>query len=288
MDGESRLRNLRSALVGPATVLACFLAGCSQGRSGMTLDPATDHWPRPFTRVVVLGESTVEGGGWIPNQADRYADVLVALINRVQAEPVEYLNCGIGASVISPSSAGYEASRKPSALERYEKEVIGADPDLFVLAYGLNDMRAGMDVDTFIADMDTIVRNVQSACKPLIVLVNVYHMTGYEAYPPFDRGGVEATARYNEAIRELAEETGCLYADVYDAEGRADWVVHSDGVHANSVGNLLIAHKIFEVLATNCAGLSEATRARDGDTKWTESTCQTRARDEAAKSKQKP
>ena len=78
------------------------------------MTPANDQWPQPFKRIAVLGESTVEGGGWVPAQEDRYADVLVSLINRVQAGPVEYFNCGIGASVISPRSPGYEASRKPS------------------------------------------------------------------------------------------------------------------------------------------------------------------------------
>jgi len=230
----------------------------------MNISSPEDHWSEPFKRVVVLGESTVEGGGWIPARADRYADVLVALINRVQAEPVEYSNCGIGASVISPKSPGYEASRKPSAIERYKTDVIAARPDLFILAYGLNDMRAGMDLPVFIEEMERIIRDVQRACRPLIVLVSVYHMTGYDRYPPFDRGSAEATIRYNQAIHRLAQRTGCLYADVYSAEGRADWVVHPDGVHANVVGNLLIAHKIFEVLANNCSGLSAAVLGNDG------------------------
>ena len=90
----------------------------------------------------------------------------------MQAEPIEDVNGGIGASVISPLSPGYEASRKPSAMERYAKDVIGSEPDLFILAYGLNDMRAGMDLDTFIGEMETIIRDVQQSCRPLIVLVN--------------------------------------------------------------------------------------------------------------------
>lgn len=238
--------------------------------------PAKNQWPQPFKRVAVVGESTVEGGGWVPAKADRYADILVSLINRVQAEPVEYLNCGIGASVISPRSPGYEASRKPSAMERYRTDVIAAKPDLVVIAYGLNDMRAGMNVDVFIGEVETIVRDVQSSCRAVVVLVNVYHMTGYGWYPPFDRGSVEATVTYNDAIRRLAQKTGCLYADVYSAEARTDWVVHQDGVHANKVGNLLIANKIFEVLATHCSGLSEAVRRHDENTDWTKAAQQMR------------
>jgi len=237
------------------------------------MNTAAEHdCSQPFQRLAILGESTVEGGDWVTTRADRYADILVQLINRVQAEPVEYINAGIGASVISPRSPGYAASRKPSALERYAEDVIAARPDLFLMAYGLNDMRASMPLDLFMEDLETIVRDVQQACQPLVVLVSVYHMTGYEWYPPFDRGSVAATQRYNAALRELAARSGSLYADVYDAEGRADSVIHQDGVHANEVGNLLIAHKIFELLATHCPGLSVAVRERDEASAWTAST----------------
>jgi lysophospholipase L1-like esterase len=232
-------------------------------------EPAKDCCPRPFRRVVILGESTVEGGGWLDKREHRYADILVNLINEVQAEPVEYFNKGIGASVISPKSPGYAASRKPSAIERCKAEVIANKPDLFLLAYGLNDMRAGMDLGVFIEEMGRIVSDVKAACAPVIVLINVYHMSRYDWYPPFDRGGVEATICYNRAIWELARRTGCLYDDVYAAEGRADWLVHQDSVHANRVGSLVIAHEVFRTLATHCSGLAKAVNERNEDTPWT-------------------
>jgi lysophospholipase L1-like esterase len=235
----------------------------------MTTEPAKDCRSKPFKRVVFLGESTVQGGGWLEKQEDRYADALVRLINEVQAEPVEYVNKGIGANSISPKSPGYASSVKPSAVERYKTDVIANQPDLFILAYGLNDMRAGMDVEVFIHEMETIVREVKAACDPLVVLVSIYHMTGYDCFPPFNRGGVEATCRYNNAIRRLAEQTGCLYADVYEAEARADWLIHQDGVHGNKVGNLVIAHKIFQTLATRCSGLSRAVNEGNEQTLWT-------------------
>jgi lysophospholipase L1-like esterase len=218
-----------------------------------------------------MGESTVEGGGWLAKREERYADVLVRLINEAQAEPVEYFNKGIGANSISPKSPGYAASRKPSAIERYQSDVIANRPDLFILAYGLNDMRAGMDVDVFIEEMQRIILDVRAACDPLIVLVSVYHMPRYDCFPPFDKGSAKATLRYNDAIRRLAERTGCLYADVYSAQARADWLAHQDTVHANKVGNLVIGHEIFRVLAIHCSGLSKAINEANEDTKWTRS-----------------
>lgn len=257
-----------SATVSGLLLVVCGITGCATPGPAVPQRPG-DVWQKPFKRVVILGESTVEGGGWVAKKEHRYADVLVGLINQVQTEPVEYLNKGIGASVISPKSPGYAASRKPSAIERYKAEVIANKPDLFLLAYGLNDMRAGMDLKVFIQEMETIVRDVKTSCNCLVVLINVYHMPRYDWFAPFDHGSVEATIRYNQAIFDLAQRTGCLYADVYSAQGRADWLVHQDSVHANRVGSLLIAHKIFQVLATHCSGLSKAVNEANEDTPWT-------------------
>ena len=236
-----------------------------------------DWWPDEFRRMVILGESTVEGGGWIENQAERWGDILAGLINSCQAAPVEYINKGIGANSISPKSPGYEGSAKPSAIERYRADVIDNRPDLFILCYGLNDMRAGMDVDEFIGEMRTIVRDVKAACKPLIVLTTIYYMTGWRSWAPFDKGSKALTHQYNAAIAKLAEEEGCLLSDVWDAEGGADWVINPDGVHATKVGNILIANRVFQTLATHASGLSKATNERDSHTKWTKETSAARA-----------
>lgn len=231
--------------------------------------PKRDYHPQPFRTLVVLGESTVRGGPWLTGQERRWPDVLADLINLCQEQPVAYHNEGISASVISPRSPGYEASAKPSAMERYRERVIAASPDLFVMAYGLNDMRAGMDVQEFAEDMEAIVRDVKSACDPMIVLTTVYHITAFDRYPPFDKGSREAVIAYNAAIAGIAAENSCLPADVWSAQGEADWLVHQDGVHANAVGNLVIAHRVFEVIASNCSGLSEKTRRLHEGSAWT-------------------
>lgn len=261
-------RNFLSAI--PAGVAAPLAAAPSAPK------PGRDLWKRPFRRMVILGESTVEGGGWLAHPEDRFADVLVRLLNACQEQPVEYFNKGIGANAISPRSPGYAESRKPSALERYQHDVIDLKPDLFLLCYGLNDMRANMSLRDFREDMATILRDVRKACAPFTVLTTVYYMTGWRSYPPYDKGSVELTLRYNECIRGLAAEFGAVVADVWDAEGHADWLIHYDGVHANKVGNLVIAHRIFETIAKHASGLTEAAFGRDRSTKWTQNTMKRR------------
>ncbi len=253
-------------------------AGARTRETAPAFQRPKDYHKEPFRRMVIMGESTVEGGPWLQVLPDdRYADVLRRLINSCQQRPVEYYNKGIGANAISPRSPGYAQSRKPSALERYHKDVIELKPDLFILAYGLNDMRAGMPVDEFRQDMATIIGDVKKTCAPMIVLTTVYYMTGWKSYPPYDKGSIEATLKYNGCIRSLAEEFDCVLADPWDAEGGADWLINPDGVHANKVGNLLIAHRIFEAIAKHASGLAAWTNELDASTKWVANTTRMRA-----------
>ena len=242
-------------------------------------DRPKDYKKEPFKRLVILGESHVQGGGWLHQREDRYADVLVRLINTSQKEPIEYHNKGIAANAISPRSPGYAASAKPSALERYHKDVIDLQPDLFILAYGLNDMRAAMPLSDFRADMATIIGDVQKACSPVTVLTTIYYMTGWKSYPPYDKGSVELTRRYNDCIRGLAAEFDCILADIWASEGMADWMLHYDGVHANKVGQILIANRIFEAIAQHASGLTQWVFEQERDTKWTQTTTTMRTED---------
>jgi hypothetical protein len=180
-----------------------------------------DYKKGPFKRLVILGESHVQGGPWLHQQEERYGDLLVRLINTCQKEPIEYFNKGISANAISPRSPGYAQSVKPSAMERYHADVIDLKPDLFILAYGLNDMRAAMPLGDFHADMATIIGDVQKACSPTTVLTTVYYMTGWRSHPPYDKGSVGLTRRYNDCIRRLAAEFDCILADSWAAEGMA-------------------------------------------------------------------
>jgi lysophospholipase L1-like esterase len=230
----------------------------------------------PFKSMVVLGESTVEGGGWLVGPEERWPDILWNLLERAQEEPITYHNAGIGASVISPKSPGYDASMKPSASERLQEAVIAPKPDLAVIAYGLNDMRAGMSVAAFKTEMEEVIERVQTSIQPLLVLVNVYHMSAYHYYPPFDKGSVGKTIAYNQMLARVAREKGCVYADVWGAQGQRDFLVHQDTVHANKVGNMVIAHKVFESIVLAAPGITKKAERRNADTEWTRGTRATR------------
>ena len=67
------------------------------------------------------------------------------------------------------------------------------------------------------------------------------------------------------------------WADVWASEGCADWLINPDGVHANRVGNMVIAHRIFETIAQHASGISLDTREYELGTEWVRDTTRQRA-----------
>src|SRR5579862_2793562 len=126
MNRRNFVKNASSTVVGiGAGVAAGSLPRAASGNSNPPARPPDaralvkpkDYKKEPFQRLVILGESTVEGGPWLHEREQRYADVLVRHINTVQEKPLEYFNKGIGNNSISPRSPAYAQSAKPSAIE---------------------------------------------------------------------------------------------------------------------------------------------------------------------------
>ena len=213
---------------------------------------------KPFRRMVVLG-AAIEAGRMASAQNFQWPRVVADQINEFQDESVVLFNLGLGGNVLSPNSPSYEYSGKPSALERIE-DIVRLKPDLVILAYGQNDMRCGNPIEQFRKDYQKIISEISAKTKSLIVLVNICHMTGYAALGPhWNHGGVEQTQVYNLAIKQVAEKNGCILADIYNAQKKADWLVHPDGVHANDLGHRLIGNRVFEAIANHCNSLSQKT-----------------------------
>ena len=197
----------------------------------------------PVRRLVVMGESNAYGM-CASEPANEWVQVLANGIRRFQAEPVRVFNNAIPANVISPDAPGYEQGRFgtwPSAIERFERDMIAYKPDMAVYAYGLNDSRCGHAVESFMAAYRTIVGRTREALPDaLIVLVGPYWNLQYDAemwatpkyrnwiFGKFDRAGDDLVTAYNREIAALAEEFGGLFVDVYSHAGRRH-VAHQRG-----------------------------------------------------------
>ena len=215
-----------------------------------------DYRTNPFRVGVALGESTTAGGTatgreltWVSRLAD--------LINESQLDPIRMINSGIGANLISRRSTSYEQSGKPSAMERYQKQVIDHHPDLVLISYGLNDAREGTTLAQLLEDLRHITLDIKEKTLAVVVVVNAYFMTGFDRYLPYNQANIATFMGYNCGIRRIAEECDGLYADVFAAQGMATWLIDLDGVHAHNLCHRVIANRIFEVLALNYSRLSQ-------------------------------
>jgi lysophospholipase L1-like esterase len=227
-----------------------------------------DWWEIEFRCMITLGDS-ITAGGWSSCRERSWPSLLMLTINELQRVPVQLVNVGIGANVVSSRSAGYAYSAKPAIAERLDMHVLSNTangnlivPDLLVIACVLNDVRGGTPVDVYCNEMNDIVHRIREKHSPLIVLVGPYHITDFElGGPEWQHATPEILSSYNDAMRQLAETLDCLFVDLPSAYQNADWLVHSDGVHGNDLGHRVVANKIFEVLASNCSGLALETRA---------------------------
>lgn len=219
-----------------------------------------DWWDKEFRTLVTLGESTT-AGGWASYRERAWAHQLARSINDFQRIPVQLVNVGIGANVISTRSPAYEHSGKPAALERLEPHVLRHKPDLLVVSYGLNDARGGTPIDLFAGEMRTLIDQVRASIQPLIVLLGPYYMIGFDQFgPDWNKASLDMFHRFNESTSKVAADTDCLFVDLLSAYGNANWLIHHDTVHANDLGHRVVANKVFEVLASNCSGLARETK----------------------------
>jgi lysophospholipase L1-like esterase len=226
-----------------------------------------DWWSKEFKILMTLGESTT-AGGWSSCRQRCWANVLARNINEVQRVPVQLINVGIGANVISTKSPGYPYSGKPAADERLEEHVLShyangnlLQPDLLIISYGLNDARSGTPIDMFHIEMKKLIDRVREKIQPLIVLLGPYYMNDFKlGGAEWGHATLETFYQFNDTIRKIADKCQCLYVDLMASYREADWLVHHDGCHANDLGHRIVANKIFEVLASNCSGLSLNTK----------------------------
>lgn len=219
----------------------------------------------PFQRMVVLGDS-IAYGTCAYHPENEWNQVTANLLRKFQDVPLTVFNRGLPASVISPRSPGYTQSAKPSLMERYPQHCITLQPDLVIIAQGLNDLRSGMSLLDYIADLETVVTDVQAQTSALIVLVGVYPQiygkggNSPETNPTWVKWTPDMLPVFNLAIRLLARKCGALFVDVLAALGEGDWMLHPDAVHLNDLGHVLVGNAIFQQIASHCRSVAAKTQ----------------------------
>jgi len=240
-----------------------------------------DYRAEPVRRMVVLGESNAFGMN-ASDPRNEWVQTVGNLIRDFQDEPLLVLNNAYPANVISPASPGFhpdadDYTTRPTALERYREDVIQQRPDLFLMAYGLNDSRCGNPVESFIRDYGQIVHDVRAETSALVVCVGPYWNTQYDTdlwngldqrpdFGLFNRAGRDLVASYVEAIERVAEQEDCLFVDLFGPFESAHWLLSDDQCHFHDLGQRVLGQTVFCAIAANCSFLSRKSLriAREG------------------------
>lgn len=228
-----RRRLLRGALV--ATVVASA-AACSGGPSVETPGEATAAPPETY---VAVGASESVGVG-----ADRPL---------VESWPRVFYRTALDRNTVFVS-AGVEGSTVDQALEEQLPLVLELEPTLVTVWLNVNDLAAGVPVDTYESQLAELVRELRQGGRARVLLANtppVEELPIFEALYGARLPGTEdvgaRVAAYNEAIARVAEAESADLVDLHTAgvdaaesDGFAS-LISEDGFHPNTEGHAAIA-----------------------------------------------
>jgi len=169
--------------------------------------------------VVAFGDSIVEGfqqpEGWPEmlgrDLAGKYSGVRV-------------LNAGV-----SGNTAG-------DGLRRLQPDVLAHQPDLVLIAFGLNDMKNGVPLSRFEEDLSNIVGQVSGSAAQPVLLTTTRLQRGASMLARVN------PAPFNDSIRTLAEERSIPLVDVNDqfkGLNTSEYLI--DAAHPNREGYRAIA-----------------------------------------------
>lgn len=115
----------------------------------------------------------------------------------------------------------------PLAADRIQPEVIDCQPDYLFIFYGTNDIRAGVDVNTFEIAFNSMLRRFVQGLPDCRIVVSGLLWN--------DMATREEIRIYSNTIKSVSEKYQLPFCDPYDQLKAGDF---DDGVHPNQVGQL--------------------------------------------------
>jgi len=175
-----------------------------------------------YRTVVAFGDSIVEGY----QQPEGWPEILGRDL-AARYDGVRVLNAGI-----SGNTAG-------DGLTRLQRDVLAHQPDLVLIAFGLNDMKNGISVTRFEKDLSSIVREVSDNGAQPVLLTTTRLQRGTGMLAKVN------PAPYNDVITMLAEARGIPLIDVNEQfKGLNTPEYLMDVAHPNAEGYRALADVI--------------------------------------------
>ena len=144
-------------------------------------------------------------------------------------------------------NAGMSGDTSQGGLYRLGRDVIEHRPDLVTINFGVNDAFSSISPQQFSDNLRDMTSRIRDAgCDRVLML-------SCESIP--EEWAEQQVLPYWEVMKALAEDMGCVYADVHGRwvqelkRGRpeSDLIISGD-LHPNEEGHRLIAEAVFETM----------------------------------------
>lgn len=229
-----------------------IISNCLLAVLASTAAFASPITPPPFPvadgqKIAFLGDSITEQGAG-PN------GYVTLVIKGLEANKVS-------AIAIPAGKSGHKSN---DMLARADRDVISKKPDWMTLSCGVNDVwhgPNGVPLDKYQENITKIVDKAQAAYIKVVILTSTM-INEDQSNEPNQR-----LVAYNDFLRTLASEKGCLLADLnadmqagltkLGAE-RKDKYYTYDGVHMGPIGNEMMATGVLRGMGLNPAQLEIA------------------------------
>lgn len=184
----------------------------------------------------------------------------------------EALTAHYGPNICTMINSGRCGGTYEQALERLDRDVLRFNPDLVILAFGMNDTSGDAYLDQFRCNVNETIDRIQSECGSEILIrtpnpIVVCH--GLPLPPEQPRAGrsweteVRQPRRYAQALVDIAAQRNLTCVDHYTLWSEATfsapnastdpnglWPRMSDGIHPGYAGHLAFFRELapcFEV-----------------------------------------
>lgn len=208
-------------------------------------------------KIGFLGDSITHYGN---NHPGGYVNLVIAGLeaNGIKAEKIP---------------AGISGHKSNQMLERVEKDVLSKNPAFMLLSCGVNDVwhgRRGVELPEYKKNITAIIDKAQSAGVKVCILTATMITEN-----PQNSYNIKL-ASYNEFLRQLAVEKGCMLADLNEImqKGVAEFAAKNpgfkgnyytnDGVHMNALGDAMMAESILRTFGMDDAQIAKAKAAWQG------------------------
>jgi len=253
---RSRSRALASSLVAGALL-------CLAGAAGVAAEPK-DKGRKPAKLALKKGEKIVFMGDSITANGQRGKNGYVNLVMRTLNKE------GLGLTHVGAGKSGHKSN---DMLARLEKDVLRHKPQWLVLSCGVNDVWhfklrlgkrtfKGVPLKDYKKNIAAIIDRARKAGIKLLILTST--MIGEDPERELNKNLIP----YNDFLKEIAKEKGCLLADldrdmrealkrIPDVKGRARMFgerdykrniknkLTTDGCHPNARGHAMMAKGVL-------------------------------------------